>query len=324
MSQEEAQRRRERVSEVQPDGSLRVAPMEKAAEGWMPVQERKNQRCSWKDRHVRQKGAAQLREIANAQISGRTLQVRSYEERFYRPMEINQEARAIVGRYGRVITMEKEKEKRDHRRADEEMEHASRALRANMMRDAKDRRGRKSGRTQIKELEKSSALAVMDKAKKDSSKMIEALQVCCGGATQMVQSLQEEGTKVSAAAYRVNKLYQELAFRRQYVLPVCQSRGLRRRDLVDSVDRMAEELKALIPGVQRDAEVFMERARQHVIAWNDQNPGKVSVEKIREYLPDYKAETEIVDIEAEEQEEIVDLEEEERKLDAQDGGQNDR
>lgn len=314
---QERRERRERLAAVQPPENLQAA---EAAQEAAPVRQRAQQQaqhCSWKDRYIRQKGAQQLREMANAQVTGEALRVRSRRERLRQPLEIDQMAHTAARQYGRVIAYQEGKQQREQSRADTEMEHNSQALRANMLRDTRKRQGGKSGREQLEELERMKGLSAVDRLAGDLEKMIRGLSVCGGGAVE-AQILRVEGKKMAAEARELDRIYRELIFRRHFVLPVCQSRGLRRLDLVDSVRRMEEGLLAQVPEAREKTDKFLERARDYILAWNAQNPGAVPAETIREYLPGYKEEAaggkeEETPDGAGESEEIVDIEDVEEK-----------
>lgn len=314
VTEEEA--RRERLMETQPADTVQAAPVE-AIEG-PAVQTR----VSWKDRHIRQKGAGQLREMVRANNEGARLQVRSHRERSRNPMDIDQEALFGARQEQRMRDYQEAKVKRDQAEADESMEYYSRNLWRNMQRDTKDRPGRPSGRALLRELEETSTLTVMNKAIGESEKLLEVIKLC-GDGLAMETSLREEGLKVLARARGVNSRQQEYVFRKRYVLPVLQSRGVRRADMADSLDRMEQSLNDLVPEVYQEAEKFMASAREYIGMRSTEVKNIWLIDKIRRIMPDFGVKGEVVDLEEEEEKldaearaDVVDLEEE-KKPDAE-------
>ena len=314
VTEEEA--RRERLMEAQPADTVQAAPAE-AIEG-PAVQTR----AGWKDRHIRQKGAGQLREMVRANKEGTRLQVRSRRERSRNPMDIDREAFFGAKQEQRMREYQESKAKRDQDKADESMEYYSRNVRRNMQSDTKDRPDRPSGRKLLRELEETSTLAVMNKAIAETEKLLSVIKLC-GDGLAMEKSLQEEGLKALARARGVNSRQQEYVFRKQYVLPVLQSRGLKRLDMVDSLDRMEQSMNALVPEVSQEAETFMANAREYIRMRGTKTTDPLLIDRIRRIMPDYGVEGEVVDLEKEEEKldaaaraDVVDLEEE-KKPDAE-------
>lgn len=311
VTEEEA--RRERLMEAQPANTVQTAPAE-AIEG--PAVQTQ---VGWKDRHIRRKGAGQLREMVRANNEGARLQVRSRRERSRDPMDIDREALFGFRQEQRMRDYQEAKVRRDQAKADESMEYYSRNLRRNMQGDTKDRPDRPSGRTLLRELEETSTLTVMNKAIEESEKLLEVIRLC-GDGLAMEKSLREEGLKALARARGVNSRQQEYVFRRQYVLPVLQSRGLRRADMADSLDRMEQSMNALVPEVSQEAEAFMAKAREYIGMRSTEVKNIWLIDKIRRIMPDFGVKGEVVDLEEEEEKldagahgEIVDLEEEEKR-----------
>lgn len=298
VTQDEARQRRERVMAAQPQDKLREVRLPAAGEG--PVQPPAVQRCGWKDRHIRQKGSAQLREVANAQLSGAALQVRSKEEREARPMQIHQEADAAVQRHGEVLKYQLGKEQRDQLRADGEMERASRAMQANMLREKKARPGKMSPYSQVLAIQAKSFDSPATRDKRMMTNYIRILQSYSSDTPERLQLLSDCG-EVIASLSELNRLNEELEFRRTYVLPAMQSRGVRRPDMVDSVNRLEQRIRAMEPALQRRKEEVLDRVRRQVGNWRAANPNNVvPPEIIKGYqIPEM---------------EIVDLEEEERRM----------
>lgn len=313
----EEETHRERLMAAQPADAVQAAP-EEAIEG-PPVQTQ----VSWKDRHIRQKGAGQLREMVRANNEGTGLQVRSRRERSRDPMDIDKEALAGFRQEQRMREYQEAKIKRDQAKADENMEYYSRNVWRNMEKDTKDRPGRPSGRTQLRELEETSTLTVLNKAIGETEKLLSVIKLC-GDRTPMEKNLREEGLKVLARARGMNSRQKEYLFRKRYVLPVLQSRGVKRMDMVDSLDRMEQSLNALVPEVYQEAETFITNARAYIDMRGTKTTDSLLIYEIRRIMPDYGMKGEIVDLEEEEQRldaethaEVVDLEEEEKKLGAE-------
>lgn len=202
------------------------------------------------------------------------------------------------------------------------MEYYSRNLRRNMQADTKDRPGRPSGRTLLRELEETSTLTVMNKAIGEAEKLLSVIKLC-GDRTPMEKSLREEGLKMLARARGMNSRQQEYVFRKRYVLPVLQSRGLKRLDMVDSLDRMEQSMNALVPEVSQEAEAFMAKAREYIGMRSTEVKNIWLIDKIRRIMPDFGVKGEVVDLEEEEEKldaearaDVVDLEEE-KKPDAE-------
>lgn len=311
----EEEARRERLMAAQPAAAVQAAPAE-AMEG--PAVQTQ---VSWKDRHIRQKGAGQLREMVSANSEGARLQVRSHRERSRDPMDIDREALFGFQQEERMKDYQEAKVRRDQAKADESMEYYSRNLWRNMQSDTKDRPDRPSGRTLLRELEETSTLTVMNRAIGEAEKLLEVIRLC-GDGLPMEKSLREEGLKVLARARGVNSRQQEYVFRRRYVLPVLQSRGLKRLDMVDSLDRMEQSLNALVPEVCQEAEAFMASAREYIDVRGTKTTDPLLIDKIRRIMPDYGVKGEVVDLEEEEEKldaearaDVVDLEE--KKPDAE-------